>query len=120
MKLKEFSDIAGGEIIGDPETEITGVAGIKDAKRGDITYLAAERYLPYLRETLASCVIVKKNLEGMTIAQLRVENPHFSYCGAGEECPCRTLRLHRRRRFYRGGIGNSPGRLYRKRNEDRT
>jgi UDP-3-O-[3-hydroxymyristoyl] glucosamine N-acyltransferase len=84
MKLKEFSDIAGGEIIGDPETEITGVAGIKDAKRGDITYLAAERYLPYLRETLASCVIVKKNLEGMTIAQLRVENPHYAFARALE------------------------------------
>jgi UDP-3-O-[3-hydroxymyristoyl] glucosamine N-acyltransferase len=84
MKLREFADIAGGEVIGDPETEITGVAGIKEAGRGDITYLAAERYLRYLRDTGASCVIVKKPLEGVSFAQLRVGNPHYAFARALE------------------------------------
>ena len=39
MKLKDFAGIVKGVIQGDPETEITGVSGIMDAKAGDITFL---------------------------------------------------------------------------------
>ncbi|MDA8432520.1 MAG: UDP-3-O-(3-hydroxymyristoyl)glucosamine N-acyltransferase [Nitrospiraceae bacterium] len=84
MKLKEFLKISGGEIIGDPETEITGVAGIREAAKGDITYLADKRYLRFLQDNAASCVIVKEPLEGVTAAQLKVGNPQYAFARALE------------------------------------
>jgi UDP-3-O-[3-hydroxymyristoyl] glucosamine N-acyltransferase len=84
MTLKEFSDLVEGEIIGDPETEITGVAGIEEAGRGDITYLADKRYLRHLRGSNASCVIVREPLDGADIPQLRVRNPHYAFARALE------------------------------------
>ena len=33
MKIKEFAKIVNGEVIGDAEKIITGVSGIKDAKK---------------------------------------------------------------------------------------
>lgn len=84
MRLKDFSDLVKGEIVGDPETEINGVAGIKEAGKGDITYLAADRYLRFLRGSNASCVIVKEPLKGLTVAQLKVDNPVYAFALALE------------------------------------
>ena len=38
MKLKDFAGIVKATIQGDPDTEITGVSGIMEAKAGDITF----------------------------------------------------------------------------------
>ncbi|MDA8104846.1 MAG: UDP-3-O-(3-hydroxymyristoyl)glucosamine N-acyltransferase [Nitrospiraceae bacterium] len=84
MKLKEISHLVAGRVIGDPETEITGVAGIKEAGKGMITYLAAPRYLRYLHGSEASSVIVKEPLEGIEIAQLVVDNPQYAFARAIE------------------------------------
>ncbi len=84
MKLSEFSRLVSGSVLGDPETEITGVAGIREAGNGEITYLAAPRYLRYLHGSKASCVIVKEPLEGIEIAQLVVDNPQYAFARAIE------------------------------------
>jgi UDP-3-O-[3-hydroxymyristoyl] glucosamine N-acyltransferase len=84
MKLSEFSRLISGRVIGDPEAEITGVAGVKEAGKGEITYLASPRYLRYLHGSEASCVIVKEPLEGIEIAQLVVDNPQFAFARAIE------------------------------------
>ncbi len=79
MKLKEFSKIVNGTIIGNPETEITGVSGIKDAKKGDITFISSPKFLKDLHECNASCVIVKDHIEGINITQLKVSNPYYAF-----------------------------------------
>lgn len=84
MKLRDFSDIVDGTIIGDPDTEITGVAGIKDAGKGDITFLSAAKFLQDLRNSKASCIIVKEPLEEMGVAQLKVPNPLYAFAKAIE------------------------------------
>lgn len=61
MKLREIAAHVGGEIVGDAEVEITGVAGIKEAKPGDITFFANPRYESHLRSTDASVIILSKN-----------------------------------------------------------
>ncbi len=84
MKLRDFSDIVKGTIIGDPDTEITGVAGIKEAGKGDITFLASAKFLQDLRRSKASCVIVKEPLEDIAVPQLKVSNPHYAFAKAIE------------------------------------
>ena len=61
MKLKDIAAHVGGELIGDGSIEITGVAGIREARRGDITFYANPRYESYLRSTEASAIIIAKN-----------------------------------------------------------
>ena len=84
MKLREFSDIIRGTIIGDPEIEITGVSGIRDAKEGDMSFISSPKYLRYVHESKASCVIVKDALEGVTFTQLIVPNPLYAFAKALE------------------------------------
>jgi len=43
LKLKEFSETVNGKIIGDPDIEITGVSGVSDAQKGDITFTASSK-----------------------------------------------------------------------------
>lgn len=84
MKLKDFSEIVNGTIIGDPGTEITGVAGIKDARKGDITFASSTRFLQEVRRSEAACVIVNEPFEDVGIAQLKVQNPHYAFAKAIE------------------------------------
>jgi len=60
--LAEIAEHTGGRLFGDPRCEITGVAGIRDAGPGDITFVANPRYERDLATTVASAVIVAEGL----------------------------------------------------------
>jgi UDP-3-O-[3-hydroxymyristoyl] glucosamine N-acyltransferase len=76
--LRELAEIVGGEIFGDPDVTIHGVAGIREAKKGQITFLANPKYEPYLQTTCASAVIAEH--EGNTGAPIvRVSNPYLAF-----------------------------------------
>jgi UDP-3-O-[3-hydroxymyristoyl] glucosamine N-acyltransferase len=79
VKLGEIAYLLNGEIIGNPEIEITGVSGIGEAQEGDITFLSIESYKKYLPGCKASCVMVKEPIDGLGITQLRVPNPHLAF-----------------------------------------
>lgn len=79
MKLKELAPLLSGEILGDPEIEITGVSGINEAKDGDITFVSAKKYIKDISKCRASCVIVKDPLSGTGITQLKVSNPYLAF-----------------------------------------
>lgn len=74
-KLGEIAEIVGGNLLGDASVVITGVASIKDAKSGDITLLADRRFLHYLGETRASCVIVPPGIKSDRCAIIETKNP---------------------------------------------
>jgi UDP-3-O-[3-hydroxymyristoyl] glucosamine N-acyltransferase len=84
MKLKDFAVIVKGTLQGDPDTEITGVAGIIDAKAGDITFVSSAKYLGQARESKAACIIVKEPIPGLKTAQLCTPNPYFAFAKAIE------------------------------------
>lgn len=84
MRLKDFSEKVQGSILGDPDAEITGVAGIQDAGEGDITFLASRQFNKYLTGSRAACVIVREPVEGLSIPQLLVANPYYAFAIALE------------------------------------
>ncbi|MBI5076498.1 MAG: UDP-3-O-(3-hydroxymyristoyl)glucosamine N-acyltransferase [Nitrospirae bacterium] len=84
MNINEFAEIVNGEVIGDPERVITGVSGVREAKEGDITFVASSQFLKYLSDTKASCVIVKEVIPGLTIPQIKVMNPYYGFAKAIE------------------------------------
>jgi UDP-3-O-[3-hydroxymyristoyl] glucosamine N-acyltransferase len=84
MNIHEFAQIVNGEVIGDPEKVITGVSGVREANEGDITFIASSRYLKYLINTKASCVIVKDVIPDLSIPQIKIQNPHYGFAKAIE------------------------------------
>jgi UDP-3-O-[3-hydroxymyristoyl] glucosamine N-acyltransferase len=84
MKLREFSELVNGTIIGDPDIEITGASGVRNAGKGDITFVTSARFMKFLQGSEASCVIVKEPIEGLTLTQLQVPNPYYAFAKALE------------------------------------
>jgi len=77
--LAELAEQLDGEVVGDPLTEIRGVAGIREAQPGDLTFIANSRYENYLVETRASAVICSRELRGAPLPLLRVDNPYLAF-----------------------------------------
>jgi UDP-3-O-[3-hydroxymyristoyl] glucosamine N-acyltransferase len=79
VKLTDIASLVDGEIFGDSDLDITGVAGIHEAGEGDITFFSGERHRKDLPGCRASCVIVREPLPDLVITQLKVVNPHLAY-----------------------------------------
>lgn len=61
--LKEISKFINGELIGDGEITITGIGGIREARQGDIAFIANSKDEDFINSTNASCVIVPKDVK---------------------------------------------------------
>jgi len=79
VRLAEIAERVHGEIFGDRDIEITGVAGISEAREGDVTFLSGSRYAKELRTCKASCVIVQEPIPDLSIAQLKVAHPYLAF-----------------------------------------
>jgi UDP-3-O-[3-hydroxymyristoyl] glucosamine N-acyltransferase len=77
--LAELAAILGGEVVGDGSVEIRGVAGIREAMPGDLTFLANARYESYLLETRASAVICSREARSAPLPLLKVDNPYLAF-----------------------------------------
>ncbi len=78
-RLKELAALVGGTVVGDDEVEISGVAAIEVAQAGDITFISNPRYLSKLSETMASAVIVSKEITSSQKPLLCVSNPYLAF-----------------------------------------
>jgi UDP-3-O-[3-hydroxymyristoyl] glucosamine N-acyltransferase len=83
-KLGEIASYLQGELVGDPSIEIIGIAGIEEAKAGDLTFLANPKYKAFLEKTSASCVIVGKEVKKAKVSLIRHPNPYFAFSKAVE------------------------------------
>ncbi|HEV2420906.1 MAG TPA: UDP-3-O-(3-hydroxymyristoyl)glucosamine N-acyltransferase [Candidatus Acidoferrales bacterium] len=84
MKLKEIAARLECRVEGDPEVEITGVAGIEDAQPGQLTFLSNRRYRISAAKTHASAIIVGCKEEALPISMLRADDPYLSFAHAIE------------------------------------
>jgi UDP-3-O-[3-hydroxymyristoyl] glucosamine N-acyltransferase len=85
LRLQEIADRLGCAVEGDPSLEIARVAGLQQARSGDLSFLANPRYLDQLTSTQASAVIVSRDLAEKPAAGrafLRCSNPYASFARA--------------------------------------
>ena len=76
--LKELAALVGGELIGNPRLEISGVSEIQNGKPGTITFLANPRYKKYLNDTKAAAVFTNdRNLLKERVG-IVVDNPQMA------------------------------------------
>lgn len=86
MKLGEIAKKLGCEIEGDAGIEIVGVAGIEEARKGQLTFLVNRKYRPALETTEASAIFVPRDARGIParLAALRSTNPYLDFARAIE------------------------------------
>jgi UDP-3-O-[3-hydroxymyristoyl] glucosamine N-acyltransferase len=85
MKLAEIAIALGARLEnGSPDLEITGVAGIREAGPGQLTFVANPKYAGDARTTKASAVIVVDEFPAIPAALLRSKNPYLAFARAIE------------------------------------
>ena len=77
--LTELAAELGGVVVGDGSIVIRGIAGIREAQPGDITFLANARYASHLAETRASAVICNREPRVAPVPLLQVDNPYLAF-----------------------------------------
>src|SRR2546427_3222405 len=82
VTLEAVARAIDGTVVGDGSVEITGVAGIREAREGDLTFLANPRYEPYLELTQASAVIVSENHRNVGKPLIQNPNPYLAFLKA--------------------------------------
>lgn len=85
MKLAQIAAALNARLEnGSPDVEITGIAGIKDAVPGQLTFVANPKYAGAARTTRASAVIVTEEFPAVSAALLRCKNPYLAFARALE------------------------------------
>lgn len=82
MKLKELVNRVNGRVSeGSGEIKITGVAALRDALPGDISFLSNKKYVKQLATTRASAVLVPEDFEIDDVAAVlvRVKSPDHAF-----------------------------------------
>ena len=77
--LAELAKELDADLVGDAAIVIGGVAGIREALPGDITFIANARYDAYLEETRASAVICSREPREARLPLLLVDNPYLAF-----------------------------------------
>ncbi|MFC1658465.1 UDP-3-O-(3-hydroxymyristoyl)glucosamine N-acyltransferase [Candidatus Omnitrophota bacterium] len=80
MTVREIADFLKGEVFGDEKAVITGVRGIREARQGDVTFLANSRYHYLISRTRASAIITSRDdAEKSAKTLIRVDNPSLAF-----------------------------------------
>lgn len=85
MTVAEIAEWLKGELVGDGTREITRVAKIEEAGTSDLTFLANPRYLPYVKRTGASAILVARTFDiasasaPSTLAFIKVDDPYLAF-----------------------------------------
>jgi UDP-3-O-[3-hydroxymyristoyl] glucosamine N-acyltransferase len=87
IKLKKIAEKVNGRLVGDGNTPIKGIAGIKEATRGDITFLSHASFQKHLKDTNASAVILGEDIDSQAMEDqncIFVKNPSIAYALVAE------------------------------------
>lgn len=58
IRLKELVESLGGQLIGDADTQVSGIAPLSDATASQITFLSNPKFRPQVSQTQAAAVIL--------------------------------------------------------------
>ena len=60
---QQIAEILEGDIVGNPNTEVSKLSKIEEGEKGSLTFLSNPKYNPYLYTTKASIAIVNKSFQ---------------------------------------------------------
>lgn len=86
ITLAEVAKLVGGEVVGDGSTELVGVAGIREAREGELTFVSNPRYEKHMADTSASAVVVSRDYAAVArpegTALIVVDDPYGAFAMA--------------------------------------
>jgi UDP-3-O-[3-hydroxymyristoyl] glucosamine N-acyltransferase len=82
LSLGDLAARLGCELRGDPNLEITGVAGMEQAGETELTFLANPKYAPKVKHTRAAAVLISEALPPPRPASLISSNPYHDFARA--------------------------------------
>jgi len=84
ITLADLAGKLGGDLDGDPEVTVSGVAPLNTAGPDQISFLANARYRSELETTLAAGVIVSRKAVASGLNLIRVDDPYLGFAMAME------------------------------------
>lgn len=78
LTLEEIAKIIDGKMEGNKNIVITGLAGLTEAGKGEISFLADKKYLPQLEKTEAEAIIVPEDIFIPGKNLIKVKNPYLA------------------------------------------
>ncbi len=84
MKLGEIARRLGCTLAGDPDIDITGVAGMEHASPSELTFLANPKYAHKVKHSRAAAILVSEAVRDHPIASLVSANPYLDFARAVE------------------------------------
>jgi len=75
----EIAAYVGGEVVGDPQTFITGLASLESVRSGELVYAETEKHLAQALASAASAVLVGPGIEAKEKVLIRVANPKLAF-----------------------------------------
>ncbi len=82
LTVTEIAAMVGGEVVGDAERKISGVAPLGKAGPEQLSFVAKSKYLPYLEGSRAGVVLVARSfaesIDGPEPARILVDDPHVA------------------------------------------
>jgi UDP-3-O-[3-hydroxymyristoyl] glucosamine N-acyltransferase len=82
IRLTDLAERLGVPLHGDGSIEITGVAGIREAQPGELTFLGHPKYEVFLASTRASAIIMTGLPPGRTVPILESPHPYLTFLQA--------------------------------------
>jgi len=84
MRAAELARVLQAELRGDPDLEITGVAGIEEAGPGQVTFVANPKYAALAKTTSAAAILVAPDFPEVSAVTFRLKNPYLGFARAVE------------------------------------
>lgn len=78
MKLSALAAIASGQVVGNPDLTIKGVASVETAQEGDLAFVLEEKHLAEAIASKASALVVPSKLKVEGKTTLVVANPRLA------------------------------------------
>ena len=79
MKASDIAKLVNGRLIGNPDLDIAGAAGLEDAKASDVSFVFNPKYVKHLATTKAGVLLLSEEAENCKPAQIIVKNPHMAF-----------------------------------------
>ncbi len=79
---EQIAGILEGEIVGDPQIEVSKLSKIEEGEKGSLTFLANPKYTPYIYTTNASIAIVNKDFipdQELSATLIKVDDAYQSF-----------------------------------------
>lgn len=80
ISVSEIAQHVGGHLVGDADVLVSGIADLRTAKSGEISFLHSAGFEAALPSTQASAVLLKESmLAKCAVVAIVVENPYLAY-----------------------------------------